>query len=571
MTDSADGKPRKDMPPEEGAGGMTVPEGMDALVHVVPSSIPPDTFDEKKAPIIHLDGQRLDETATLPAPPRGKPPAGDPDIPKPPSTPRIPVGLPPKLSAATMGTLPSMKAVDPRAGPASPGPPSSGKVPVALPTSSGRMPVANPASSQKIPVAKAATVPNLTSTARMQAVKPPVPKPSSLPKMAAVRVPSAPRMAAVRPPSVSKMAAVTPPVAGPPPSEEARAPETTPEEPQTPLRAAPPSVEELPKLGPELPAFPSFERTLVLDYRQDSAEPLPPEGAPQEARNVAESKAAAGVPERDAAIEGHHAASEPPPSSDTDRRIDHTLRMENAPPVAGSAAAEAIAPAPPVMPVSSTPPSASARPPPLASAPPPPTRGLGRAVFLALMAFLGVAIAHGLGFLPSPSASVESVKPSGWLRTVPAVGQFFPPRATATAVAARTEGAPSPSAAEASAASSGASALSGSAEPSALPSAGEAAPSALVTNAEDPPSPSVPTPKGDPSAAPNAGPAEGTGLVRTTNCAPGRRIFVDGKTLGQTPQSVTVKCGSRAVKIGSSGRVRTIDVPCGGEITVNDP
>jgi serine/threonine-protein kinase len=60
------------------------------------------------------------------------------------------------------------------------------------------------------------------------------------------------------------------------------------------------------------------------------------------------------------------------------------------------------------------------------------------------------------------------------------------------------------------------------------------------------------------------------GRVKTTGAAPGRRIFVDERTVGQTPDAVLVKCGTRAIKVGSSGSTRQVDVPCGGEITVGD-
>jgi serine/threonine-protein kinase len=65
-------------------------------------------------------------------------------------------------------------------------------------------------------------------------------------------------------------------------------------------------------------------------------------------------------------------------------------------------------------------------------------------------------------------------------------------------------------------------------------------------------------------------PRLGTGLVRTASAVPHRRIFVDDVTVGQTPDTVTVKCGMRAVKLGSSGRVQRLDVPCGGEVTLSD-
>jgi serine/threonine protein kinase len=72
------------------------------------------------------------------------------------------------------------------------------------------------------------------------------------------------------------------------------------------------------------------------------------------------------------------------------------------------------------------------------------------------------------------------------------------------------------------------------------------------------------------AAAPVDDVPAGMGRVRTSGAAAGRRIFVDERTVGQTPQSVIVKCGSRAIKLGSAGSTQTVDVPCGGEITVGD-
>jgi serine/threonine-protein kinase len=60
------------------------------------------------------------------------------------------------------------------------------------------------------------------------------------------------------------------------------------------------------------------------------------------------------------------------------------------------------------------------------------------------------------------------------------------------------------------------------------------------------------------------------GLLRTTGALPGRRIFVDDHTVGQTPESVLVRCGERSIKIGSAGRQEVIDVPCGRELSVGD-
>jgi hypothetical protein len=54
----------------------------------------------------------------------------------------------------------------------------------------------------------------------------------------------------------------------------------------------------------------------------------------------------------------------------------------------------------------------------------------------------------------------------------------------------------------------------------------------------------------------------------TTDAAPNHRIYVDGRVLGQTPDTVHVKCGAHVIKLGSSAREQTVDVPCGGEVSV---
>jgi hypothetical protein len=83
------------------------------------------------------------------------------------------------------------------------------------------------------------------------------------------------------------------------------------------------------------------------------------------------------------------------------------------------------------------------------------------------------------------------------------------------------------------------------------------------------------TPAARPTADPPASgkPATGTGTtgtVRTAGSTPHRRIFVDEMTVGQTPDSVTVRCGMRSVRIGSSGKTHRVEVPCGGELTLTD-
>ncbi|MFO0739990.1 MAG: serine/threonine-protein kinase [Labilithrix sp.] len=89
-----------------------------------------------------------------------------------------------------------------------------------------------------------------------------------------------------------------------------------------------------------------------------------------------------------------------------------------------------------------------------------------------------------------------------------------------------------------------------------------------------PPPPSLSVPSGSASAPIPAGsrpvvPPEMT-LVRTEGSSVGRRIFLDGQAVGQTPSSVTVSCGSHELRIGSSGLARRMDLPCGGEVTLTD-
>lgn len=60
------------------------------------------------------------------------------------------------------------------------------------------------------------------------------------------------------------------------------------------------------------------------------------------------------------------------------------------------------------------------------------------------------------------------------------------------------------------------------------------------------------------------------GSIDTASAMAGRRVFVDGHVVGQTPGAMLVKCGLRKVKVGSAGHTRKIDVPCGGSIAVGD-
>ena len=124
------------------------------------------------------------------------------------------------------------------------------------------------------------------------------------------------------------------------------------------------------------------------------------------------------------------------------------------------------------------------------------------------------------------------------------------PSESASATASALPSASAAASASASATASANAAASASASASASPSATASAAASATT---------------PPEAIP-----EGMGVLSTSGTAPGRRIFVDERTLGQTPESVTVACGKHSVQLGSSGKPQTIEVPCGAEVTVSD-
>jgi hypothetical protein len=57
-------------------------------------------------------------------------------------------------------------------------------------------------------------------------------------------------------------------------------------------------------------------------------------------------------------------------------------------------------------------------------------------------------------------------------------------------------------------------------------------------------------------------------LVLLPRSSKGHRIYVDGRVVGSGPEPVTVKCGRHSIKIGSAGKPRIKELPCGGEITL---
>jgi hypothetical protein len=60
----------------------------------------------------------------------------------------------------------------------------------------------------------------------------------------------------------------------------------------------------------------------------------------------------------------------------------------------------------------------------------------------------------------------------------------------------------------------------------------------------------------------------GQGIARTPAKPAGRRVFVDGRVIGQSPMVLRLSCGVHKFKIGSAGTERSAVVPCGGEMTL---
>jgi hypothetical protein len=91
-------------------------------------------------------------------------------------------------------------------------------------------------------------------------------------------------------------------------------------------------------------------------------------------------------------------------------------------------------------------------------------------------------------------------------------------------------------------------------------SASASAPSALV----DPGAPraDAPSPSGEPSASAPAG--RGACRLELPPSSAGRRVFVDGRVVGEGPGALVVPCGARTVQIGSKGTPRAMVLPCGG-------
>ena len=79
------------------------------------------------------------------------------------------------------------------------------------------------------------------------------------------------------------------------------------------------------------------------------------------------------------------------------------------------------------------------------------------------------------------------------------------------------------------------------------------------------PAPKAAEPSSPVPAIASPTPASTVGTLRLDTTVEGQRVFVDGVALRAS--AALVQCGPHEVSMGA-GRTRTIDVPCGGEVTV---
>ncbi len=177
-------------------------------------------------------------------------------------------------------------------------------------------------------------------------------------------------------------------------------------------------------------------------------------------------------------------------------------------------------------------PMGSFRPPPPARPMPPPKRSFGLTIVLAALAGIVVVALAGAGIVfyrlkmaPTPEDRAATVT-----TTTPSV------KSTATAAVSTAPTKPTPTQTAVVVAT-----VTPSATVSATP-----LPTATQTSLEG-----LPTP----------GPNEGV-LVMPAY-AQGHRVFVDGRVKGDGTAPIVLPCGTHAVQIGSAGKSRDINVPCG--------
>ncbi|MBX3209913.1 MAG: hypothetical protein KF764_33090 [Labilithrix sp.] len=95
------------------------------------------------------------------------------------------------------------------------------------------------------------------------------------------------------------------------------------------------------------------------------------------------------------------------------------------------------------------------------------------------------------------------------------------------------------------------------------PEAPRAAPSSVS------PSPAAPIPAVAVDALPKANVEPGMTLVTFPRSAKAHRIFVDNRVVGSGAAPMKLECGKRKIQIGSRGKARVRELPCGGELALD--
>ena len=190
-------------------------------------------------------------------------------------------------------------------------------------------------------------------------------------------------------------------------------------------------------------------------------------------------------------------------------------------------------------------------------------RGLMWALFAGLALLGSAAVVAGLMLSPK-DARRGGGAPQGSLSAVPAPAvppPSAPPKASASA-------APVGSARPQASASPGLPTWSSPVASVTPPASASSKPAASASAA---PSASAPAPASSPaSTATGTAPPPGYGEVRSPASSAGHRIFVDEKVVGTAPDPVRVRCGTHSIRIGSRGVPRTVDVPCGGAVSITE-
>ena len=168
-----------------------------------------------------------------------------------------------------------------------------------------------------------------------------------------------------------------------------------------------------------------------------------------------------------------------------------------------------------------------------------PKRGL---VFPVALALAGLAVAIGAALTIIVSAGDRGTDANARVQAAPASVR---PTASALPTSAVSPSPPS-------------STQSPAVAPASAPAPAPASASALAPA----PAPVVASAAAYAAADPNVG------TVRLPAWTRGRRVYVDGRVVGEGPEPLRVRCGTHLLRLGSAGEDQSVEVPCGGAVRV---